>query len=250
MGQYTSLPQIHSTRGMMAASIIAPVSALSYFPHQEPRFLIPITLPIVYLFSNVIIRKSYINKMWVFLNVVCLLFYGFIHQAGLYPATVHLSNEVSLSRQTTKPVYLITSHVYNLPVSFFQHHNPQKIYSSGQSRYMKSRTFFLQELGGSSLTIVTKHLNTIIQKSYEVKKKPKIYLLLPTSKAYELEQEVFKNNLTIIEAAKFYPHVSTEALPNFMQSIQLFYEDNSIYNFFTDILCSCGLGLYQIKNDN
>ncbi|GLV37721.1 hypothetical protein CBL_13994 [Carabus blaptoides fortunei] len=51
-GQFSKLPRIHSIRGLMITTVISPVAALSYFPHQEPRFLIPLLLPVVFLYGQ------------------------------------------------------------------------------------------------------------------------------------------------------------------------------------------------------
>lgn len=247
MGNYRSLPPIQSTQGLLTASIVAPVAALSYFPHQEPRFLIPVTLPIVLLYSNIITRKTYIYKMWIFLNIVCLIFYGFIHQAGHYSATVRMSKEIQQTRYTVKSTYLITSHIYSLPLSLMQQPNTQRIYGSGSSKHMKIRKLFLQELGSSSLSAITKHLSILINKPSDSKHKPNIYLLIPTSKFYDISKMIIGNNLSITEINTFYPHISTEALPDFHHSLTQFYFDYSFFNFIADLLSSCGLGLYQIR---
>jgi len=39
---------------MMTLSVVVPVLALSAIPHQEPRFVAPVLLPLVFLYSHLI----------------------------------------------------------------------------------------------------------------------------------------------------------------------------------------------------
>lgn len=45
----SNLPKFDSITGLMFGSIIIPLTVLSLAPHQEPRFLIPLTLPLIFL---------------------------------------------------------------------------------------------------------------------------------------------------------------------------------------------------------
>ncbi|XP_031330174.1 GPI mannosyltransferase 4 isoform X2 [Photinus pyralis] len=49
--KYHHLPSVRSIRGLMTASILFPLALLSFVPHQEPRFLLPLILPLVYLYG-------------------------------------------------------------------------------------------------------------------------------------------------------------------------------------------------------
>ncbi|KAI5636732.1 alg9-like mannosyltransferase family domain-containing protein [Phthorimaea operculella] len=51
-GQYSKLPRIQSITGLMLFSLVTPVALLSLFPHQEARFIIPVLVPLVYMFGN------------------------------------------------------------------------------------------------------------------------------------------------------------------------------------------------------
>ncbi|XP_050345092.1 GPI mannosyltransferase 4 isoform X2 [Nymphalis io] len=50
-GQYSKLPRIQSITGLMIFAIIVPVGILSLFPHQEARFIIPVLVPLVFLYG-------------------------------------------------------------------------------------------------------------------------------------------------------------------------------------------------------
>lgn len=249
MGEFRSLPQIYSIEGLMTTSILAPVIALSYFPHQEARFLIPVTLPIVLLYSDRILRKNSLCKLWISLNLFCLLFYGFVHQAGLYPAAVHLSRDVRESEITMKPIHLVTSHVYSLPLSLMRHRNTKMLYTSGFTKYQRPNTFFLQEMGSTSLKSVAKHLNVIHQIAKSVERRADVYLLLPTSKFCEMRGVADAGNITLQGVRDFYPHISTEAMPDVVSILTEFLESYSVFNLLSALFGSCGLGLYKVHRN-
>ncbi|XP_076250424.1 phosphatidylinositol glycan anchor biosynthesis class Z isoform X2 [Rhynchophorus ferrugineus] len=48
-GKLNLLPSVKSIKMVMIMSFISPILMLSVFPHQEPRFIIPVILPLVYL---------------------------------------------------------------------------------------------------------------------------------------------------------------------------------------------------------
>lgn len=128
------------------AACAVPVALLSIFPHQEPRFLIPVTLPMVFLHSQkirnvnelhpvyeqydkgvkVFMKKSssrgYKDKLltvWYLINIVLVFLYGFVHQAGVYPLMDHFS-AVMKEKPRLMTIHLVTSFVYPLPISLLQ----------------------------------------------------------------------------------------------------------------------------------
>lgn len=64
--QLSNLPRFDSITGLMFGSIIIPLAVLSLAPHQEPRFIIPLTLPLIFLkgmkMNNKIEDKEYSFK--------------------------------------------------------------------------------------------------------------------------------------------------------------------------------------------
>lgn len=48
------MQKFDSVTGLMFVSVIVPVMILSVVPHQEPRYIIPITLPLVFLCGPII----------------------------------------------------------------------------------------------------------------------------------------------------------------------------------------------------
>jgi len=71
--------------------ILSGLVFLSLAPHQEPRFLLPLFLPIVILSSLVLPKLSHSWRthfwmIWILFNVVMVVLFGVFHQAGVVPS--------------------------------------------------------------------------------------------------------------------------------------------------------------------
>lgn len=238
---------------LMTASLLAPIIILSLIPHQEARFLIPITLPIVFLHAQAVQNmdlkpalafrqqeciqdkkkpsasfqkpsqssqkgKSLIN-LWIIMNTLLTIFFGFMHQGGIYPLSLHLKD--IMKRQTkTQALHLVTSHMYPLPQSLLLQRNSKHKYYDPVTRtkYLIARKFYVHELGSRSLSDVIDVLGKIFQEAKVRKAEENIdfilYLALPSS-LLENQSEVHLFNLTLEREQVFYPHFSTEAPPLF-----------------------------------
>ncbi|KAG1903671.1 glycosyltransferase family 22 protein [Suillus fuscotomentosus] len=73
--------------------IILSLSVLSVQPHQEPRFLVPLLLPIIVLIANTG-QLAHVGKtFWVscsIFNFVLAVLFGILHQGGVVPSLFHL----------------------------------------------------------------------------------------------------------------------------------------------------------------
>ncbi|KAL1123275.1 hypothetical protein AAG570_002361 [Ranatra chinensis] len=249
---WSALPRVQSVIGLMTACFIVPIGLLSVFPHQEPRFIIPCTLPLVFLHSqrirhctehkNIVEKhdlngfKVFLKKdiemntkdrllaVWYIVNIVCTLFYGFVHQAGIYPLMEHLSEEMAAKPRLTT-IHMITSHIYPLPTSLLRLDYSQTytefLDNTPGSRYRRARDFFTQEMGSSvtmgTVAINMKKLADLCESQWKQKRlKYRLYAALPSSMADELHVEALRLNLTMELIKVFYPHVSTEAPPRFL----------------------------------
>lgn len=101
----------------MMANVIIPLCLLSIFPHQELRFLLPLLLPVVFItskyFSSHYIKDFvHVIHIWCFFNIIGIVFYGYLHQAGITPMISHLFNDIKQVPNT----HIIHSHTYSIPV--------------------------------------------------------------------------------------------------------------------------------------
>uniref|UniRef100_A0A146LIZ0 Mannosyltransferase n=1 Tax=Lygus hesperus TaxID=30085 RepID=A0A146LIZ0_LYGHE len=246
MKQYSSLPRVQSIIGLMTASFILPVAFLSVFPHQEARFLIPVTLPLVFLYTQKIRKiedtslqsrsqngfhfytkkdgkkldtKDGLLVIWYAVNILLTLFFGFIHQAGVIPLVSHMNKEMATKPRLTM-VHLVTSHLYPLPISlmFLRFGKSHQFLDKSGSRYQRARDFFNYEMGSSiSMDTVALKLSVIVERAEETwrekRMKYKVYYAGPSSLTQDLQASAFKYDMNATIERVFYPHISAEAFP-------------------------------------
>ena len=225
------------------ASFVIPVTLMSIFPHQEPRFIIPVLLPLVFLCTSRVtntfdipainpnknakvrgVRKKQreIGKLelaWYIFNVALTFFYGFCHQGGVLPLTSHLALELKVKPDLT-PIHVFTSFTYPIPTGLLHLKNTQKTYSSsGKYKYKLIKDFYLHEFGDKDLAFIYEKISSTVyecEEMFKVKRTPcRIYYALPIIMLNELEEFTPKNttrklNYSIVRS--FYPHISTEKL--------------------------------------
>ncbi|XP_009958322.1 PREDICTED: GPI mannosyltransferase 4 [Leptosomus discolor] len=116
----------HGSPGLLAGSegnptlllfYFVPLAFLSLFSHQEPRFLIPLILPLV-LFSTSQSRAVKWKHVIIIFNVLGALLFGCLHQGGLIPCLFHLEQLVhSESSNHPRHYTLLFAHTYMPPRS-------------------------------------------------------------------------------------------------------------------------------------
>ncbi|XP_076250422.1 phosphatidylinositol glycan anchor biosynthesis class Z isoform X1 [Rhynchophorus ferrugineus] len=287
-GKLNLLPSVKSIKMVMIMSFISPILMLSVFPHQEPRFIIPVILPLVYLHGmnilpepdNILItvpeytiegrkkkqkleKQNYLFfKAWLIFNSLLLVFYGFIHQGGVYFATNYLYKDIRLTALNTQ-FNIITSNIYSLPESFFLEKAADKLYSHYNTKYSIKKRVHLYERGSEELIALISLIGTIAKFTYaqECSKshtfKYKIYLLISSSRSRELEDILQKSNVIGKKIDKFGPHISVEAFPDFsrycLRVTSIFYDNCQILSFwdYLNVIGNlCQLTLYEIQFSN
>ncbi|XP_076657249.1 GPI mannosyltransferase 4 isoform X2 [Halictus rubicundus] len=241
--RWLDLPRIQSVVGLMTASFIVPIVMLSIFPHQEPRFIIPTVLPLVFLYapdlnqtsgvdtiakvtkndaenSNLETKKKLakLQLCWFMGNIVLAFFYGFAHQGGVLPLMSHLANELKAKPELTH-IHLFTSHTYSLPTALLHLRNTKRTYvSSGNHKYKLVKDFHLYEEGSKSINDVYNIIALKIrdcEQKYVANRIPyRLYYALP---ATDMEEFIsIQNNTNLFNyhiVKKFQPHVTVEKLP-------------------------------------
>mmetsp|Transcript_13538 Transcript_13538/g.26110 ORF Transcript_13538/g.26110 Transcript_13538/m.26110 type:complete len:533 (-) Transcript_13538:273-1871(-) len=81
-------------RTAMFASLVLGVGLLSLAPHQEPRFLMPLIVPVAFLTTELVTRHTGVRVFWLWFNTILGIFYGFIHQGGVVPALLAIEGEL------------------------------------------------------------------------------------------------------------------------------------------------------------
>ncbi|KAL6424418.1 hypothetical protein ACFW04_009888 [Cataglyphis niger] len=269
--RWLHLPRLQSIVGLMTSTFIIPIALLSLFPHQEPRFIIPVLFPLVFLhapeLSQVpsldIVRKFNDNgdestvkppqrcksrklTLWYVSNLLLAFFYAFAHQGGIFPLTSYIATELRAKPHLTH-MHLYTSYSYSLPTALLQLRNTRRVYrSSSNHKYKLTQDFYLYEQGSKPLPQV---FNTIARKirdceeKFVVKKIPyRLYYALPASAISEfVELSNNKSNLFRFHKVEtFYPHISVEKLPS-LRSLDRFenllsFQSDDIFGSFIEAL--------------
>jgi phosphatidylinositol glycan class Z len=77
---------------LLAVTVSFGIVTLSLFPHQEPRFLLPLLVPSFALLSTTsLFGYRRIQIIWLATNCILLVFWGGLHQGALLPALSSIS---------------------------------------------------------------------------------------------------------------------------------------------------------------
>ncbi|KAF5272001.1 hypothetical protein FQR65_LT04982 [Abscondita terminalis] len=232
--KYHYLPSVRSVRGLMTASILSPLVLLSFFPHQEPRFIIPLILPMVYLYAPAILPEEVhtvtktkqtrtnvskvtkcdsLFKLWIAFNALCVVFYGFVHQGGLYRLVSNLSREMRTIDDNLN-YEVVTSYVYSIPHSLlYERENPS-------SPYRRSKRVKFYEMGSVDAENVLRTITGLLNNRKRLVSNfaYKLYAVVPENLVDDfLSHSAARSNLVAGEVVTYYPHLSNEAfeVPNF-----------------------------------
>jgi len=118
-------------------TIVFGLVLLSCAPHQEPRFLLPLIVPLVYLYgqkgigrgvwenSYTSIRKSRASlALWIAFNLFCYIFFGWLHQGGLLQSLLQLEDFRSISNGSEsrhQPSRVVIYYKTYMPPTFLTH---------------------------------------------------------------------------------------------------------------------------------
>ncbi|XP_012225146.1 GPI mannosyltransferase 4 isoform X2 [Linepithema humile] len=252
--QWLHLPRLQSIVGLMTCTFIVPITLLSLFPHQEPRFIIPVLLPLVFLYAPELSqvpsldivrrfdgnsesydspepksRKSRKLVLWYVSNLLLAFFYALAHQGGVFPLTSHIATELQAKPHLTH-VHLYTSYSYSLPTALLQLRNTRRVYrSSSNHKYKLTQDFHLYEQGSKPLQQVFDSIARRIkdcEEKFIVKRIPyRLYYALPASAITEFA-ELLQNNRSHLfrfhVVKTFYPHISVERLPSLLDGLMYF----------------------------
>lgn len=103
------------TTAVLYLSILVSLALFSSRPHQEPRFLLPLVIPLVCLFGHRLLNYRLVSLLWFIVNFVLVIFYGHIHQAGVVPSLSHLHATIQKTSTNLAPMTVIFARQYLPP---------------------------------------------------------------------------------------------------------------------------------------
>lgn len=184
--------------------VFFPVVVLSFFPHQEARFLIPL-LPLVVI-SVVLFSKRIGKLFWtifVIFNVLFSVLFGVLHQGGVVPCLLKLQDFVE-NDQNSSSFTLIFSHTYMPPKHLL---------------LTRSQKLEILDLKGADLqTVFTeidkcRHSFSNLTDRTQTSKRRKVLLVMPGTFVSEFRKQ-YDNFFSFKSEEKFFPHLSFEDPPD------------------------------------
>ncbi|XP_060070644.1 GPI mannosyltransferase 4-like [Ylistrum balloti] len=208
-----------------------PLILLSYFPHQEPRFLIPL-LPTMTLITLKIVssvnHKSFLCT-WIVFNLLLTLLFGFLHQGSLTSCIQYFQHNLHSKCKTKES----SKHCFTHKDKFIFYHT-----------YMPPRYLFLDENANKQIVDLQGQNWTSLSNHKPKTVKHQVYVILPGS----LIQEA-KHHLKFDIVTQFSLHLTMEDPPDLSLLFHL-YEDFTCHNFYkiwTELSSQMSLFIIKIK---
>ncbi|XP_069104454.1 GPI mannosyltransferase 4-like [Argopecten irradians] len=214
----------------LLCSNFVPLILLSYFPHQEPRFLIPL-LPIMTLITvKVVTSVNYKVFMctWLVFNMLLTLLFGFLHQGSLTSCIQHLQNNHHSNCKTKAPS---SKQCFSDKDKFIFYHT-----------YMPPRHLFLNKNANNQI-VDLQGQNWSSLNSYKPKTvKHDVYVILPGTLIHEAKQHLKFDIIT-----RFPLHLTMEDPPDLTVVLTLYenFTGQNIYKVWTEL--SSQMSLFIIK---
>lgn len=111
----------HRIYALMLLSTFVSITLLSFVPHQEFRFLLPIIVPLAYMFAFEIYTSNKLLSLWLLINFILLIFYSTIHQVGVIKSVLDLDPIVkshiaeNQSNGSQKIMNIVALRCYHVP---------------------------------------------------------------------------------------------------------------------------------------
>ena len=232
-------PKVYCVSTLLIFSYFVPVLVLSFAPHQEPRFLLPVLPCLVLLAADKVslsnlfkfrFKKHYLVVLWHSWNLLCVLFFGFLHQGGVTSAVFNVQKYIESSplENHSIPVHIYFSHMYTPPTFLLMRKVEVLGKSPHGSTYKVPRSVSSHHLTDirhiSALNeILFKRLDTRPNVLHGAGKKsptPEVLLCLPGSVGVTLDSDnPRKLNFTLIESIPW--HISLENLPRYHPHLKI-----------------------------
>ena len=184
--------------------VVLPVLSLSFFPHQEARFLLPV-LPVAVVCAarNSLAKWKSFKTVTLLFNILAFGLFGWLHQGGMVPALSALQNHMK-NISTIPANYGAHFHV----VAYTAYMPPRHLLFAESSKIQ----LHVHDMIGAhnhppTFQLQMEELNSSCQKELL---KCHFFILLPTTAVHDLRSI---SGWQLTEEAEFCPHISMERLP-------------------------------------
>ena len=183
---------------LLYTSSIVSLIGFSSRPHHEPRFLLPLIIPIVCLFGHRLFSFRSVAVVWFVSNLLLTIFYGHIHQAGVVASISHLQSKLnnSMTNDTNRSIHFMFARQYLPPLHLLT--IPKQ----------KEELFQVSDLA------ILEFPSKFEQKFRSIRPNTDVYLSLPSCLSDQLKNSLEKNfpNITMELVYQHFPHFTSEDL--------------------------------------
>jgi len=223
---WNTKPDLFNFNGLAIFSFAFPLVTLSLTPHQEPRFLLPLLVPLVLLLGPLLLRKQgfwpkIARSLWYSANVVCILFFGFFHQGGIYGAQNYFHQYIHQHRPSLTNTHLIYFHTYMPPMSLLAlPDRTASVVKANGTRYRRGQSVFVEDMAGAPWHDLEQRCTHLVQEArskwLRTKMQTEIFSIVPGTLASKMDRMfLHQPSIRWISVRKFHPHLSMEDPPHF-----------------------------------
>jgi phosphatidylinositol glycan class Z len=120
-----------STSKFVYWSFIVPLIGFTFISHQEPRFLLPLIIPVCLLTSQVTAKHASVAFTWSLFNFLLAIVYGIYHQGALIKSIDYVNGIFQHTANSNINTHVIFYHTYMVPAYLINvqqatDHNPLK----------------------------------------------------------------------------------------------------------------------------
>jgi GPI mannosyltransferase 4 len=184
---------------------------LSAFPHQEPRFLIPLLLPICLMYAYKVFGKksqrSYLF-LWAFGNIFCGLFFGVLHQGGVVRALGDMQRQRLSDTENSLVVFW---HTYMPPTHLLL--IPARTEESGTRGRCPGSFFEVHDFAGRPFEDVAQFARLVHDSHVLCEGKPPLRITLVAPGSLHSDMTCTTCGFRVELVSSYWPHLSTEDLP-------------------------------------
>ena len=220
-------------RVLCQSTIMSGLLVLSCAPHQEPRFLLPCIVPLVFLYGRSVVgmesKQSTLKKrvflvVWLAFNSILYLFFGWLHQGGMVSSLIELPLPLNFHNKVPETVIYYKTY---MPPTFLSR---GRLLSSSDEEDCNSCNASDEErivYGESQISLVCENQAIIDLQGREVEvlmevlkeklvcnqtTKESVLLITPAPVMISLADYNWRE-FTFASVDRHYPHVSTEDWP-------------------------------------
>lgn len=109
---------INNTFCFFLFSYLVPLFVFSLVSHKEPRFLLPLLVPMCLMTSHSLFgvrSHTVLRVIWIVFNFVCIVIYGYGHQGGMVPSLAYVQRAYTHFSNIDMDQHVIYYHTYMPP---------------------------------------------------------------------------------------------------------------------------------------